>query len=278
MAAKNEYGLTPAWESFATALASGESQSESYRIAYPRSRNWKDETVWKKASELAANGKVQGRVKDLQAKACKESEITVEKVLQRYWDMATADANDIMQYRRECCRYCYGEGHEYQWKDANEFFEAEASRQKEIDDAEEANRHKRGKSKHQRVPPPLENLGGYGFNPLLSPHAKCPKCNGEGSERVFFNDTRHLKGGARLLYAGVKKTKDGVEIITHDQKAALDRVASFLNMDKKTLAGDKENPLVPEQATVTRIVVVPAKEPAIIETRPYTAQDAMEDD
>ena len=217
------------------------------------------------------------KVKELQEKACQENEITVEKVLKRYWEIATANPNDIMQYRRECCRHCYGINHEYQWKNEKEFFEAEEQRQQEIDEAEEANRHKRGKSKHTKVPRPLENLGGYGFDPLLSPHAKCPQCNGEGRERAFFQDTRHLQGAAKLLYAGVEISKDGLKIKTHDQKAALDKVAAWLGMDKKTLSGDKENPLVPPQPAVTRIVIVPAKEKAVIETRQIPPTDDSEE-
>jgi len=274
--AKTAGGLTPNMEVFAVGLASGLSQAEAYRKAYPSSLKWPDKTVWSKASELAANGKVSGRVKELLEKACEENEITVVKVLKRYWDIATADPNELTQYRRENCRYCYGINHQYQWKDAAEFFEAEEQRNKEIDEAEEANSHKRGKSKHIQVPPPLENLGGYGFDPLLSPHAKCHKCNGEGETRVFFNDTRHLKGGARLLYAGVEIGKDGLKIKMHDQKAHLDKVAAYLNMDKKVLGGDKENPLMPTPAAVTRIVIVPAKETAIVEQRPM--DDEQEED
>lgn len=54
--------LTPQQEAFAQAVASGKSQSEAYRLAYPRSMNWKPETVWSRASEMMADGKVLGRV------------------------------------------------------------------------------------------------------------------------------------------------------------------------------------------------------------------------
>ena len=59
---RNEYGLTPQQERFAQEVACGESQSEAYRRAYPQSRNWTTETVYAKASALAANGKVRARV------------------------------------------------------------------------------------------------------------------------------------------------------------------------------------------------------------------------
>ncbi|MDO8415499.1 MAG: terminase small subunit [Agitococcus sp.] len=243
-AKKNKYGLTAAWEVFATELASGASQSDAYRKAYPRSLKWNDKSVWDNASKLAANTEVLQRVKDLQEKACKANEITVEKVLDRYWQIATANPNDLMQYRRECCRYCYGENHQYQWIDENEFFHAEEEHHELKDEAERKNSNrKKGQPMLVVDMPPPHDLGGYGFDPSLSPHAKCPKCKGKGNESVFIADTRHLQGGASLLYAGVKVSAQGLEIKTHDQMHALDRVAAYLNMDKKILGGDKENPL-----------------------------------
>lgn len=37
------------------------------------------------------------------------------------WQLATFDANQLSQYRRGACRYCWGFGHHYQWWDAVEF-------------------------------------------------------------------------------------------------------------------------------------------------------------
>lgn len=241
---KNQHGLTAAQDIFATELASGSSQSDAYRKAYPRSLNWKDEVVWRKASELASHGEVQGRVRYLQEKACQKNEITVEKVLKRYWDIATANPNDLMQYRRECCRHCYGKEHNYQWIDENEFFKDEEEYQKQSDEIDRKN----SKIRKSQIPTSNNlqipvNDGGYGFDPSLSPHAKCPICHGKGKESVYIADTRELKGGAALLYAGVKATSQGLEIKTHDQLHALDKVASYLGMDKKILGGDKQNPI-----------------------------------
>ena len=62
---KNEHGLTQQQEKFAQGVASGLSQADAYRAAYPKSANWKDETVWQAASRLMANSKVSARVKSL---------------------------------------------------------------------------------------------------------------------------------------------------------------------------------------------------------------------
>lgn len=39
------------------------------------------------------------------------------------WQLATFDANQLSLYRRGACRYCWGFGHHYQWRDAVEFEE-----------------------------------------------------------------------------------------------------------------------------------------------------------
>jgi hypothetical protein len=61
--------LTPRQEKFAQGVASGLSQSDAYREAYPKSRGWKDVAVWVQGSALMKNSKVAVRVAELQAKA-----------------------------------------------------------------------------------------------------------------------------------------------------------------------------------------------------------------
>ena len=53
-------------ETFAQEIALGKSQRKAYRSAFPKSVNWKDETVDSKASVLAKNDKVLARIKELQ--------------------------------------------------------------------------------------------------------------------------------------------------------------------------------------------------------------------
>jgi phage terminase small subunit len=67
------------------------------------------------------------------------------------------------------------------------------------------------------------------------PNPDCENCSGEGVGRPWVADTRKLKGPARRLYAGVKVTKDGLEVKMHDQRAALVDVARHLGMFKDKL-------------------------------------------
>jgi phage terminase small subunit len=157
--------------------------------------------------------------------------ITQDMVLERWWKIATADPNDLIQYRRVCCRHCHGHGFGFQWVDEAEFDRALAAASA-------------AKDKQPAVLP--TNVGGFGFNPTLDPRADCPKCNGEGIGEPFVQDTRKLKGAAKLLYAGVKVTKEGLEVKMHDQMKALELVGRHLGMlkEKVEMTGKDGGPVI----------------------------------
>lgn len=87
--------LTPQREAFAAALAQGMTQAAAYRVAYPKSLKWQDATVWKRASELAADGSVSGRVTDLVQKAADANEVTVERVVKEFARLAFVDVRKM---------------------------------------------------------------------------------------------------------------------------------------------------------------------------------------
>lgn len=95
MATNGMRDLTPQQEKFAAGVAEGLSQSESYRRAYPNALQWKDKTVWSRASELMANGKVSGRVRELAQLAAARNEVTVERVLKEMARIAFFDVRRL---------------------------------------------------------------------------------------------------------------------------------------------------------------------------------------
>ncbi len=165
------------------------------------------------ASRMFRNVKVNRAITDALAERERRTEITQDAVLKMWWDIATADVNELTEYRRLCCRHCWGFGFNYQWRDAVEY-----------DDAVK-------KAMAASKPPP-KDVGGYGYDDTLDPNPDCPRCNGVGIGRVHFHDTRDLTGSARRLFAGVKEGKFGVEVITRNQDDALKMVAQHLGMVK----------------------------------------------
>ncbi|MEX9885776.1 terminase small subunit [Providencia rettgeri] len=182
--------------------------------AYKRAGgNGEGNTAYVGASRMYRNAKVNRAITDALADRERRTQITQDAVLKMWWDIATADVNELTEYRRLCCRHCWGFGFNYQWRDAVEY--------------EDAVKKAMAASK-----PPPQNVGGYGYDDTLDPNPDCPRCNGAGIGRAHFHDTRDLTGAARRLFAGVKEGKFGVEVITRNQDDALKMVAQHLGMVK----------------------------------------------
>ncbi|WP_426758257.1 phage tail tape measure protein, partial [Enterobacter cloacae complex sp. 413K2] len=79
-----------------------------------------------------------------------------DEVLAQMWQLATFDANQLSQYRRGACRYCWGFGHQYQWRDMVEFEE------------------KRLEALERKSREPLD-VGGYGYDHTREANPGCQK-------------------------------------------------------------------------------------------------------
>jgi phage terminase small subunit len=230
---KNAHGLTPQQETFATAVAEGLSQAEAYRRAYPRAQKWSDAAVHVKASRLAASAKVGLRVDDLLAKAARANEMSIERLHSEILDISLADARELTELRRGCCRYCWGARFRYQStageleRDRQAFYRLPAKKRAALagPDGE------------------FDERGGPGFHKHRQPNVACPECFGDGVEEPFFKDTRNLSPRAARLFAGVKVTEKGMEIKARDQDAALDRMARMLGAYERDNR-QKSDPLV----------------------------------
>ncbi|QCE29039.1 terminase small subunit [Enterobacter bugandensis] len=137
---------------------------------------------------------------------------SADEVLAQMWQLATFDANELSQYRRGACRYCWGFGHHYQWRDAVEFEEEIAK----VEGKEGA-----------RQP---EDTGGYGYDHNREPNPECPRCNGDGIGQPYFPDTRKLPAVSRLAYSGVKVGKNGVEITAISRERMFEAVMKRLGL------------------------------------------------
>lgn len=211
--------LTHNQEKFANEVVRTGNQSEAYRIAYGAKPGTKKETIHIAACGLAKRPNVAKRISELKAKAVDNVLMDAEAVVRHLSEIAMADPNELMQHRRVNCRYCNGVDHAYQWKHKGEYEHAvdEWTEQKE---RHEQHQHKAGKQAPFKKPMPVDD-GGYGFKANADPHQNCPECEGEGIDEIFIQDSRKLSGPARRLFAGVKQTKNGIEVLTRSQDLAL---------------------------------------------------------
>lgn len=216
-------------------------------------------TAEMQASRLLSGVKVQEAIAQRQQNRLDRVEIKQDDILRELLNMLAADANELVEHRRHCCRFCWGKGFKYQ-RTANEF---ESDKQ-----AHEL------KMLEQRMDPesagkpvqPFNEAGGIGYDERQDPNPECPECFGDGVGKTIIKDTRNLTPAARSLYAGVKQTRDGLEVKMQDKQGyitLLMRHAGMLN-DKIKLQGDPEAPV----EVRTKVVIVPPKVAAIVETKP----------
>lgn len=211
--------LTPRRERFAQEVASGKHATDAYRAAFSTS-NMSNGTVWSQASIIYKDPKVSARIKELQIKTADKVLVTVQMILQDCVDVLTADPSELITYRRLNCRHCHGMGHAFRWRDDEEFWNALAVA---------SDKQERARPTDPPVKLPTDE-GGYGFRRLAPPAPDCPACEGEGLEEARIADIRTLSGPARRLYAGVKQTKDGVQVLMRDKDAARAMLAKYLGM------------------------------------------------
>lgn len=201
--------LTPKQEKFAKLVTvDGLTAAEAYRRSYDAGA-MRPASIHRKAHELMTNVKVAARVAELRETAKTATGWDVRKVLEKLTDIVVADPAELCRPRRGACRVCHGVDHEFQWIDEREWMRAVVEA-----------------GKADRAPP--DSAGGFGYDPRAVPAVGCPGCAGDGLLDVFVADVVRLSGPARALYAGVKTTRDGVEIKMHNQQQALETIAKII--------------------------------------------------
>ncbi|GAA0468289.1 terminase small subunit [Tatumella punctata] len=135
---------------------------------------------------------------------------TADEILSQMWQLATFDANDLTQYRRGCCRHCWGVDHKYQWTEY-EYRQAE------------------DKAELQGKAPP-DCSGGLDYNRTIDANPDCPVCRGEGVGRVYMQDTRKLSPIARLAYSGTKVTQGGIEVVSISREKMFEAIIKRMGL------------------------------------------------
>ncbi|MCJ8985709.1 terminase small subunit [Acinetobacter baumannii] len=185
--------------------------------------------------QLLQKTSVQEHISKGEAELAERNKITQDKVLNRLWEMATADPNELIRYVRVNCRYCWGVDHYYQWTKGeyhNACYNALVN---------------------QKPKPDCD--GGFDFDKTKAPNPDCPECKGEGKGYVTVADTTRVSAQAKMLYAGIKESQHGIEIKMNDQVAALIKAGQHIGMfkDRVELGNDPENPLTDPKAASTQL-------------------------
>ncbi|HAW0750185.1 terminase small subunit [Escherichia coli] len=210
----DEFGISDQQAKFAMLVAQGKKPTEAYRLAgYEGEGN----TAWVAASRLYRNDKVFRAISYFRNQYQKRYTADLDLLVSQLMAIVQADPNQLAQFRRVNCRYCWGGNHLYQWRDIAEFDKAAAQASRD------------GK--------PEPEYGGLGFVDNAIPNPDCPKCCGEGTGQLYMADTTLLDGDARQLYAGAKLGKFGVEILLEDKAAARRELIKLIMATKGSSAG-----------------------------------------
>lgn len=183
---------------------------------------YSDKTAASQGERLLRHPGVARAIAAAQAARSRRVEITQDRVLQELGRVAMANADELVTHRVGCCRYCWGAGGRYQFTPV-EWERAEADHQR-LRNVEIAG--------GREDPGPLDPQGGVGFRGTCAPNPHCAECFGQGVGLPVFVDTSRMGEGARALYAGVKVTKDGMEMKVHSKLDALELVGRHLGMFK----------------------------------------------
>lgn len=203
-------------------------------------------TAEQQGPRLLGNVGVAAAIKTAQDARSEETGITAARVLQELWEIATADPRELIEWRRTCCRHCWGEGFRHQYTE-QEMRTRRVAFDSKSDLGDEA--------PAWDADGLFDEGGGIGFDARRDPNPECPECFGEGIGQVFVPDIRKLTGPGLRLYAGVKTTKDGLEIKMRSQDAALGRVFEHLGMGVKRFehSGPGGGPIPLQTDLVARI-------------------------
>lgn len=223
-----ELGLTHRDIEFVQIYLTSYNQTRSYMAAY-NCNTYAAASV--EATKKMADPKIRQYLYERMEAAFKRTEVAQQELIQLYTYLAFGDVNELVEYRRESCRFCHGEGHRYQFtpaerEDAYKAFMAEQAAPKKGKAG--------GEPEGGAAPAVFDELGGVGFNPRLPPHPDCPECHGEGRGRVHIHDTRNLSPAALALYEGAEITKDGIKIKTSSRDGAREKLAKILKLYEDT--------------------------------------------
>lgn len=158
-------------------------------------------TAMQQGARLLLNVEVAAAIQAAMDARAKRTEIDADWVLKRLVKIVEADPHELVQYRRGACPSC--------WPIVT-------------DDGDDLEDQPHGGA--------LKRAKDASFVPTGDPNPNCASCHGHGDGRVWVADTRHMSDAAKAIYAGVKVGKDGLQVIMHDQPAALLNIAKHLGM------------------------------------------------
>ena len=191
-----------------------------------RNAGYSAKTAMWQGPQLLQKTHIAAAIEEQQRARLERLELDADGLTKLWSTVATADAREIVQHRRDCCRYCWGEGFSYQCTPA------EHQKARIAFEERRAEILAKGGSDIGEFP----SQEGDWYDARKRPNPDCPECFGNGLASVFIADTRDLSEAGKALFAGIKETREGVEVKLHDQQAATEKLGRALGVFRDSTA------------------------------------------
>lgn len=190
--------LTAKQEAFAVHYALHRSAGDAYVHAYDVSPTTGDSAIRSAASVLSRDPAVAKRIKQLIDGSVVGIMKPLTAIIDEIDQMIELDYNELSSEGVGSCRHCWSRDHAYHWKQA-EYSEALSAWETDA------------KTNPDAIMP--DPTGGLDYWMRKPPNEACPQCEGAGVPYVRYIDTARLSPAARMVYQGVKITKQGRETL-----------------------------------------------------------------
>ncbi|GAB4059230.1 hypothetical protein GCM10028811_12880 [Uliginosibacterium sediminicola] len=179
------------------------------------------------ARRLLRRAEIKSALQEVMREKVENAGWNIERLIKHYADLADVDTSKITQHRIAPCRYCWGINHSYQCTPveyASKRAEHVARRKRLLEQA--------GGDLEADIGE-FPSIKGDWYDGRLEPNPDCPECHGNGKPYVWFADVRNLTGAERKAYTGVKRTKDGIELLFQKPEEAVKMLATAVGMGKE---------------------------------------------
>lgn len=224
--------------------------TRAYMRAYPKCSA---KAAGVTASRLLADERILAEIAQREAETRERNRLSVDLLIEHLRELVTADPRELIAHHRGACRHCWGVGFRYQ--------RTQGELEREVDEYKKTNKREAalGLADRDELCAFFDYKGGVGFNPYKEPNKDCPECFGKGHGYTYVKDTRTVSPAAARLFAGVKETKNGIEVITRSQDKALELAMRAAGMLSEKKPDDENEP--PPPMTVN-YVMQDASDPA----------------
>lgn len=179
------------------------------------------------ATLLLKDPRIKALIAEKTGESMKRLQLSADDVLRDIYNVATADVRNIISYHVGACRHCWGTDFKYHYRPAEY--------------ATELERYLKDNKDRDPLGLDFPVGGGVGYSAKRKPNPECPECDGEGIGRTVISDTRTLTPTEQVLFAGVKETRHGIEVLTRSKDKAIELAARHTGVVKNTMdIGNKD--------------------------------------